>query len=173
MGDVSRRHATVPTSIGELLVTADGDALTGVYYPGHWHPPAVDAIGTAVPSADDGLLAACALQLDEYLLGRRTTFDLPTAPVGDRFQHAVWGMLRGIPYGTTTSYGALALRLGDRNLARRVGNAVGRNPLSIIVPCHRVVGAGGSLTGYAGGLERKRLLLELEQAEVVAQRPLF
>jgi methylated-DNA-[protein]-cysteine S-methyltransferase len=82
-------------------------------------------------------------------------------------------MLRGIPYGETTTYGELAERLGDRNLARRVGGAVGRNPLSILVPCHRVVGADGSLTGYAGGLDRKRFLLELEGAEVVAQRRLF
>ena len=82
-------------------------------------------------------------------------------------------MLRGIPYGATTSYGELAVRLGDRNLARRVGNAVGRNPVSILVPCHRVVGASGSLTGYAGGLERKRFLLELERADLVAQRRLF
>jgi methylated-DNA-[protein]-cysteine S-methyltransferase len=167
------RHATVPTSIGELLVVADGDALTGVYFPGHWHPPAPDTIGTPVGGRDDKLFVVLGAQLDEYLRARRTTFDLPLAPAGDEFQHAVWSMLRGIPYGTTTSYGELALRLGDRNLARRVGNAVGRNPLSIVVPCHRVVGASGSLTGYAGGLERKRHLLELERADIVAQHRLF
>jgi len=172
-GGVTRRHATVPTTIGELLVVADGAALTGLYFPGHWHPPAPDAIGGAVDGSDDELFVALAAQLDEYLQGRRETFDVPLAPVGDEFQHAVWGMLRGIPYGATTSYGELAVRLGDRNLARRVGNAVGRNPVSILVPCHRVVGASGSLTGYAGGLERKRFLLELEQADLVAQRRLF
>lgn len=170
---MSRRHATVPTPIGSLLVSADGDALTGVYFPGHWHPPAADAIGGAVPAADDELFVALSAQLGEYLDGRRTVFELPTAPEGDEFQHAVWTMLRGIPYGSTTTYGELALRLGDRNLARRVGNAVGRNPLSILVPCHRVVGASGSLTGYAGGLERKRFLLELERADIVSQRRLF
>ncbi len=170
---MSRRHAIVPTSIGDLLVSADGEAFTGVYFPGHWHPPAAEAIGVAVATGGEHLLVAFAAQLGEYLGGERTAFDLPTAPVGDEFQHAVWAMLRGIPYGSTTTYGELALRLGDRNLARRVGNAVGRNPLSILVPCHRVVGAGGSLTGYAGGLERKRFLLELERAEIVAQRRLF
>ncbi len=164
----------MPTSIGRLLVSADGEALTGVYFPGHWHPPAAEAIGVAVPADDgDGLFRAFAAQLDEYLDGGRTAFELPTAPVGDEFQLAVWAMLRGIPYGATTTYGELAVRLGDRNLARRVGNAVGRNPLSILVPCHRVVGANGSLTGYAGGLERKRFLLELEGADVVAQGRLF
>jgi methylated-DNA-[protein]-cysteine S-methyltransferase len=170
---VSRRHTIVPTPLGELLVSADGGALTGVYFPGHWHPPAADAVGAVVAADRDELFVAFAAQLGEYLDGARTTFDLPTAPVGDEFQQAVWAMLRGIPYGATTTYGALALRLGDRNLARRVGNAVGRNPLSILVPCHRVVGASGSLTGYAGGLERKRFLLELERADVVAQGRLF
>ncbi|MDQ2660545.1 MAG: MGMT family protein, partial [Actinomycetota bacterium] len=103
----------------------------------------------------------------------RTEFDLPTAASGDAFEQAVWAMLREIPFGETTTYGAIADRLGDRTLARRVGYAVGHNPISILVPCHRVVGSDGSLTGYAGGLERKRLLLELEGAAVVSQRRLF
>lgn len=170
---MSRRHATLPTSLGDLLVVADGDALAGVYFPGHWHPPAAGSIGAEVDRRSDELFHRLDGELREYLDGRRTTFDLPIAATGDEFQHAVWLMLRGIPYGTTTTYGELASRLGDRNLARRVGNAVGRNPLSILVPCHRVVGAGGSLTGYAGGLERKRFLLELEGAPVVAQARLF
>ncbi|WP_350348933.1 methylated-DNA--[protein]-cysteine S-methyltransferase [Agromyces sp. G08B096] len=167
------RHATVPTAIGDLLVVADGDALRGIYFPGHWHPPAPDTIGADVDPRTDAVITTTVTQLTEYLDGARTQFDVPTAPIGDPFQHAVWNMLREIPYGETTTYGALADRLGDRNLARRVGNAVGRNPISIIVPCHRVVGAGGSLTGYAGGLERKRTLLELEGAPVVAQARLF
>ncbi|RZS64507.1 methylated-DNA-[protein]-cysteine S-methyltransferase [Agromyces ramosus] len=167
------RHAALPTALGELLVVADDDGLTGIYFPGHWHPPAAGSIGVEVEAHDDRLFAALGAQLGEYLEGRRTGFDLPMSPAGDEFQHAVWAMLREIPYGETTSYGELALRLGDRNLARRVGNAVGRNPLSILVPCHRVVGAHGSLTGYAGGLERKRFLLELEGAPVVAQARLF
>lgn len=168
-----RRHAALPTSLGDLLVVADGDALVGVYFPAHWHPPSPDAIGVEVDWRADPLITRLGAELGEYLHGRRTSFDLPMAPVGDEFQHAVWGMLRGIPYGETTTYGELAGRLGDRNLARRVGGAVGRNPLSILVPCHRVVGADGSLTGYAGGLDRKRTLLELEGAAVVAQARLF
>ena len=110
------------------------------------------------------LFARAAVQLEEYLDGRRTTFDVPVATVGDAFQEQVWRMLRGIRFGETTTYGALAERLGARALARRVGQAVGRNPVSILIPCHRVVGASGSLTGYAGGLERKQFLLELEGA---------
>ncbi|GAA1061874.1 methylated-DNA--[protein]-cysteine S-methyltransferase [Agromyces bracchium] len=168
-----RRHATLRTSLGDLLVVADADGLAGLYFPGHWHPPAADALGVEVDARGDELFSRLGAELDEYLAGRRIRFDLPLAPTGDDFQHAVWRMLREIPYGSTVTYGELALRLGDRNLARRVGGAVGRNPISILVPCHRVVGADGSLTGYAGGLDRKRRLLELEGAEVVAQRRLF
>lgn len=170
---MTRRHATLTTSLGDLLVVADGEVLTGIYFPGHWHPPASDSIGAPVEAGADELFTRLGRELDEYLAGQRVAFDLPMAPVGDEFQQTVWAMLRDIPLGTTTSYGELAARLGDRNLARRVGNAVGRNPISIIVPCHRVVGADGSLTGYAGGLERKRHLLELEGAPVVAQARLF
>ncbi|UOE42875.1 methylated-DNA--[protein]-cysteine S-methyltransferase [Agromyces larvae] len=167
------RHTTLASRLGDLLVTLDGDALTGLYFPAHWHPPAAAALGIDVDARGESVVRELDRQLGEYLDGGRTEFELPLAPVGDEFQHAVWGMLREIPYGTTTTYGALAERLGDRNLARRVGGAVGRNPISIVVPCHRVVGADGSLTGYAGGLDRKRTLLELEGAPVVAQTRLF
>ena len=170
---MTRRHATLPTALGELLVVADGDAMAGIYFPQHWHPPAEGSTGVRVESSTDPLFADLASQLTEFLDGRRRDFDLPIAPTGDPFQQAVWTRLREIPYGETTTYGALAVELGDRNLARRVGGAVGRNPLSIVVPCHRVVGATGALTGYAGGLERKLRLLELEGASVVAQRRLF
>lgn len=169
---MTRLHATLPTALGDLLVVADDGGLAGVYFPDHWHPPAPGTLGAEVDPARDPLIARFAGELDEYLDGRRTAFDLPLAPVGDDFQQAVWRMLREIPYGQTVTYGELATRLGDRNLARRVGNAVGRNPISIVVPCHRVVGADGSLTGYAGGFERKHRLLELEGAAVV-QRRLF
>lgn len=170
---MSRRHATLPTALGELLVVGDGDAMAGVYFPEHWHPPAEGSTGAGVVASADPLFAVFASQLEEFLDGRRREFDVPIAPTGDPFQYEVWRLLREIPYGETTTYGSLAIELGDRNLARRVGGAVGRNPLSIIVPCHRVVGASGALTGYAGGLERKLLLLELEGAPVVAQRRLF
>lgn len=170
---MTRRHATLPTSLGELLVVAEGDAVAGIYFPGHWHPPAEGSIGVAADASADDVFVALGMQLEEYLSGARRGFDLVLSPSGDPFQHAVWDLLRGIPYGETTTYGALAIELGDRNLARRVGGAVRRNPISVIVPCHRVVGAGGALTGYAGGLERKLMLLELEGAPVVAQRRLF
>ncbi|MCP2367408.1 methylated-DNA-[protein]-cysteine S-methyltransferase [Agromyces flavus] len=168
-----RRHARLGTSMGDLLVVADDGGLTGIYFPSHWHPPAAGSLGIDVDARGDALFSRLGVELDEYFAGRRIRFDLPLAPVGDEFQHAVWAMLRDIPFGETVTYGQLAERLGDRNLARRVGGAVGRNPISILVPCHRVVGADGSLTGYAGGLDRKRQLLELEGAEVVAQRRLF
>ncbi|GAA1939288.1 methylated-DNA--[protein]-cysteine S-methyltransferase [Agromyces allii] len=170
---MTRRHAYLPTALGELLVVADGDALAGITFEGHWHPLPADSLGVEVDAASDPVVVAFGVQLAEFLAGERTTFDMPLAPTGDEFQHAVWAMLREIPFGETVTYGELAARLGDRNLARRVGNAVGRNPISIVVPCHRVVGADGSLTGYAGGLERKRFLLELEGAPVVAQARLF
>ncbi len=168
-----RRHATLPTAIGDLLVVADDAGLVGIYFPAHWHPPAAGSLGAEVRAADDPLFAELGVQLADYLAGARRDFDLPIAAEGDEFEQKVWAMLCEIPFGETTSYGELALRLGDRNLARMVGRAVGHNPVSILVPCHRVVGADGSLTGYAGGLERKRTLLELEGAEVVAQRRLF
>ncbi|QAY72999.1 methylated-DNA--[protein]-cysteine S-methyltransferase [Agromyces protaetiae] len=173
------RHTTIGTAVGDLLVVADGDAVTGVYFPGHWYPPASDRIGTALAienagaEASDPVFTQVERELDEYFAGRRTHFEVVIATSGDAFQEQVWRMLRAITFGATTTYGALAEALGDRALARRVGQAVGRNPVSILIPCHRVVGADGSLTGYAGGLERKRVLLELEGAEVVAQSRLF
>ena len=164
---MSLRHTTIDTALGELTLLAEGDKLTGVYFPHHWHPPV--EVGPFV--ADDPVFARAAVELAEYLDGRRTSFDLPTATTGDDFQERVWAMLAEIPYGGTTSYGALAARLGDPALAQRVGHAVGHNPLSIVVPCHRVVGANGRLTGYAGGLRRKQFLLDLEEpAEAKAER---
>lgn len=170
---MTRRNAVLRTSLGDLLAVADGDAIAGLYFPQHWHPPAPTSIGRDVSAADDPAFTRLAEELSAYLEGDRTTFDVPAATAGDPFQESVWAMLREIPYGTTTTYGELAVRLGDPRLARRVGGAVGRNPVSILIPCHRVVGSSGSLTGYAGGLERKRHLLELEGASIVAQRVLF
>ena len=163
----------LPTSLGDLLVVADDDGLTGIYFPGHWHPPAAGAIGVEVDVRGDALFVRFGEQLREYLDGRprSSTFRSRPAATSSRARcgrcSATSRSARRRPTASSP------LRLGDRNLARRVGNAVGRNPLSILVPCHRVVGADGSLTGYAGGLERKRLLLELEGAPVVAQARLF
>ena len=144
-----------------------GGALTGVYFEDHRRGPSPAALG---PRDDDRPeFAAARWQLAEYFAGARTVFDLPLAPRGEPFRQRVWSLLRQIPYGETRSYGQLARELGDPALAQAVGSANGRNPLSVIVPCHRVVGADGSLTGYAGGLERKRFLLELEGAGSVTR----
>ena len=151
------RYTTMDTPIGELTLIGDEDALTGVFM----GPTPVDPEWTHDPSA----LAEAVAQFEQYFAGERTEFDVALAPRGTEFQHRVWGMLREIPYGETTTYGALAVRLGNPRTVRAVGLANGRNPLPIIVPCHRVIGADGSLVGFGGGLERKRALLAHE-AEV-------
>ncbi|MEU8007880.1 methylated-DNA--[protein]-cysteine S-methyltransferase [Catellatospora sp. NPDC049111] len=168
---MTARHTRIGSTLGELTVVADRDTLIGLYFPGHWYPPKAEAIGPFVEAAADPVFARTAEELAEYLDGRRTTFDVPVALHGDDFQQRVWALLREIPHGRTTTYGALAAQLGNPALAQRVGQAVGRNPVSVIVPCHRVVGSDGSLTGFAGGLRRKQFLLELEEpAEVKAGR---
>jgi methylated-DNA-[protein]-cysteine S-methyltransferase len=152
-------YATVDSPIGEILLTVEGGALTRLYM----SPFDVDPAWTH----DPGALAEPARQLAEYFAGERTEFELELRPAGTAFQQGVWNLLLGIPYGQTTTYGALAAALGDPRKVRAVGLANGRNPISIVVPCHRVIGADGTLVGYGGGLERKRVLLEHE-AEVVA-----
>jgi len=160
-------HAFHPTPIGRLLLVgepdgAGGTRLAGIYMEQHRHGPVVD------PSwaEDAGAFGEVARQLDEYFDGSRTTFDLPLAPAGTPFQRRVWDELARIPRGTTVTYGELATRAGHPGAARAVGAAVGRNRISIVVPCHRVVGSDGTLTGYAGGLGRKAYLLALEGAPV-------
>lgn len=165
------RHIRAETTIGELEIVADGPAITGIYFPNHAKHPGAGSLGKRTSEEQDPLLSRTAQQIREYLAHSRKSFDIPLAPVGDETSQRIWSLLTEIPYGSTVTYGQIAETLGDRNLAQRVGQAVGRNPISIIVPCHRVVGAGGALTGYAGGLERKRILLELEEpAEAAAER---
>ena len=155
--------AVVPSPVGDLTLTGrlrgEGTALTGCWFAGHG--------GTGPPTGglvrDDGAFVDAAEQLDAYFAGRRHRFDLPMAPPGTDFQQRVWSQLREIPYGETRSYGQLAESLGQPGAARAVGLANGANPLSIVVPCHRVIGADGSLTGFGGGIDRKRFLLDLEQ----------
>ncbi|MBP6995304.1 MAG: methylated-DNA--[protein]-cysteine S-methyltransferase [Phycicoccus sp.] len=165
---VTVRHAFLPTSYGDLLAvaaaddTGDQDALIGLYFPQHWYPPGADAIGDLVDPAGDALFTRTAAELAAYFAGELTAFTLPVRTTGDPLSERVWTRLCEIPYGQTTTYGAIATELGNRNLAQRVGQAVGHNPISIVIPCHRVVGADGGLTGYAGGLDRKRRLLDLE-----------
>jgi methylated-DNA-[protein]-cysteine S-methyltransferase len=149
-------HTTVPSPIGELTLMGDEHALRALHLPGR--PPRLD--GWKQASAP---FAAAVAQLDEYFAGSRTEFDLELDPRGRPFDMAVWGLLAEIPYGETRSYGELARALGRPDRARAVGGANARNPLAIILPCHRVIGSDGSLTGYGGGLECKRALLDLEQ----------
>jgi methylated-DNA-[protein]-cysteine S-methyltransferase len=152
------------TPIGELTLTASGTALTGVYFPTSRHgPPSVAKPGW-VEDGEGLILGRARQQLAEYFAGKRTTFDLPLAAEGTEFERSVWDALRTIPYGATTSYGEIARRLGDARNARAVGTANGKNPIPIIVPCHRVIGANGDLTGFGGGIDRKRWLLEHEGA---------
>jgi methylated-DNA-[protein]-cysteine S-methyltransferase len=165
-GTGSPRHTVVGSPLGPLTLVADGGgALTGVYFEDHLRGPSPAALG---PRDETGFDEA-RRQLAEYFAGERQRFDLPLAPRGEPFRQRVWRLLAQIPYGETRSYGQLARELGDSALAQAVGSANGRNPLSVIVPCHRVVGADGALTGYAGGLERKRFLLELEGAASVTR----
>jgi methylated-DNA-[protein]-cysteine S-methyltransferase len=161
---MNTRHAVVQTSLGPITLVATGAALTGLYFRNHVRRPPQESFGPELPAGGDPLLGEVADQLQDYLAGRRRRFELPTAAVGDDFQQAVWAVVRGVQPGETTTYGRIAEQLGDRALAWQVGQALGANPLCIIVPCHRVVGADGSLTGYAGGLRRKRALLALEAA---------
>ncbi|MGA2842418.1 MAG: methylated-DNA--[protein]-cysteine S-methyltransferase [Steroidobacteraceae bacterium] len=153
-------YTTIDSPIGRLLLHSDGAALTGLYMdvPAHL-PRGMDAW---VEDRNAGPLPETIRQLGEYFAGRRREFDLPWRLHGTEFQQRVWNALMEIPYGATWSYGELAKRLGNPNASRAVGLANGRNPISILVPCHRVIGADGSLTGYGGGLERKRWLLAHE-----------
>jgi methylated-DNA-[protein]-cysteine S-methyltransferase len=160
--------ARFPSPVGELVLTASDTALKGVRFPlprnrvtpeeeRDWVED--DGRGPA-----GGVLDRARRQLTEYFAGTRRSFDLPLAAAGSAFERSVWDLLRAIPYGATTSYGELARRLGDPHATRAVGAANGKNPIPIIVPCHRVVGARGELTGFGGGLDRKRWLLEHEGA---------
>ena len=142
------------TPVGPLLLTAEDGALTGLHFGVHEVPGDRDD--------DEPVLCDARGQLGEYFAGERRDFALPLAPRGTKFQLSVWEQLRLIPYGTTISYGELARRIGDPNAFRAVGTANGRNPIAIVVPCHRVIGADGSLIGFGGGMAAKRTLLDLE-----------
>lgn len=146
------------TPIGTLRLVSDGASLLSIEFEGRWGSNA------GVQSGDDPVLTACARQLTEYFAGERRAFELPLAPAGTAFQHMVWAALAAIPYGEVCSYRDIARAIGRPAAVRAVGAANGRNPLPIVVPCHRVVGSDGSLTGFAGGLAIKRTLLQLEGA---------
>jgi methylated-DNA-[protein]-cysteine S-methyltransferase len=160
-----KRYTYLDSPLGRILLTADGGFLDGLYFVGQKY--------AAVPRSDwsedrsCALLAQVQVQLGEYFAGERTRFDLPLASKGTPFQQSVWSALGTIPCGTTVTYGGLAESLGAPRSVRAAAAAVGRNPISIIVPCHRVIGRDGALTGYAGGLDRKRALLMLEGAPLL------
>src|SRR4051794_35862789 len=155
-------YATVDSPIGELLLVSDGEALCGLSMQGGRRPLRIDPAWSAAREPFE----AVTRQLGEYFAGERTAFDLPLQPHGTDFQRAGWAALRAIPYGETRSYGEIARAVGRPDAVRAVGAANGSNPIAVIVPCHRVIGADGSLTGFGGGLERKRILLDLEQGRV-------
>jgi methylated-DNA-[protein]-cysteine S-methyltransferase len=156
-------HAVIDSPIGPLTLAADDGKLSGLYMEVHSHAPEDATLGPRGTIDDDAVLAKAASQLQAYFAGELTEFDLPLNMTGTGFQRTVWAALCDIPYGETISYGELARRIGQPSASRAVGLANGRNPVSIVVPCHRVIGANGSMTGYGGGLDRKRYLLGLEQ----------
>ena len=161
---ITTAWAVHETPIGPLTLHRGPRGLTRLDFPNRG--PARDET-----ARDPGALEAAAAQLDEYFAGRRTAFDLPLHLDGTPFQRRVWAALREIPYGTTVTYTELARAVGRPDIVRAVGAAVGRTPVPIVVPCHRVVGADGSLTGYGGGLQRKRALLDLERRVAAGLAP--
>jgi methylated-DNA-[protein]-cysteine S-methyltransferase len=170
---MSPTHVVLPSPIGELTVVADEGAITHLLMDAARHRPEDPAVLGRLGDPADGPFVAAATQLAAYFAGSLREFDLPLAPRGDDFHQRVWALLRAIPYGETRSYGDLARALGDRNLAQAVGTANARNPIAVVVPCHRVVGKDGSLVGYAGGLGRKRHLLALEEPHAADAGRLF
>ena len=154
-------YTSLDSPIGELLLTGDGHALHGLHMTEGRRPVGIDPAW----QRSDEAFAAVRAQLSEYFAGERTRFEVALDMAGTPFQRRVWAELEAIPYGETISYGELARRVGQPSAARAVGLANGRNPVAVIVPCHRVIGADGSLTGYGGGMERKEILLGLERGE--------
>jgi methylated-DNA-[protein]-cysteine S-methyltransferase len=151
---------TVETPVGELLLAGDGEHLQRLHMQSGNRPATVEP---GWERAEQPFAEMCE-QLDQYFAGERREFDLPLAPRGSDFQRRVWAALEEIPYGETRTYGEIADSIGRPSASRAVGAANGANPISIVIPCHRVIGSSGALTGYAGGVERKRRLLELERA---------
>jgi methylated-DNA-[protein]-cysteine S-methyltransferase len=153
---------SIETPIGPLSLMGDGERLSGAYLTDHKRPPVL--VGAI---RDDEAFPAAVRQLGEWFDGARTSFDLELTPVGTPFQAEIWEALVGIPFGTTVSYGELAGKVGRPGAARAIGHAVARNPIGIIVPCHRVVGAKGMLTGFAAGVDKKRWLLDHERGLLI------
>ncbi|MFE5811438.1 methylated-DNA--[protein]-cysteine S-methyltransferase [Streptomyces sp. NPDC056491] len=162
--NAAKRHTVVDSPYGPLTLVATAGVLSGLYMTGQRHRPAEEFFGERVDSAEEPF-PEVVRQLDSYFAGELTEFDLPLRLEGTDFQRSVWDQLVRIPYGETWSYGELAARLGKPNASRAVGLANGKNPVGIIVPCHRVIGASGGMTGYGGGVDRKVRLLAFESGE--------
>lgn len=163
---MTRTHTHIDTPIGCLTAVAEDGKVVQVLFDGV-APVGTEPHDPSNPGANGPVLSQVISQLDDYFAGRCTAFDLPLAPRGTDFQHAAWEYLLTIPYGTTTTYGKQAVALGDANKSRAVGAANGKNPIPIIVPCHRVIGANGSLTGFAGGVDTKAWLLAHEAGQTM------
>jgi methylated-DNA-[protein]-cysteine S-methyltransferase len=163
----AQRYTVIDSPVGELMLRGGEDGTLEALSMSPWRR--VDDVSKAI--RDDTAFAGAARQLREYFDGTRTQFELKLAPRGTQFQHDVWRLLQEIPYGGVTTYGAIARQLGRPDAARAVGMANGSNPIGIIIPCHRVVGSDGKLTGYGGGLPRKRWLLEHEKSHRSADEP--
>ena len=170
------KKATIPeeqtqyfytSPIGIIEITAQNQKIISIFF------VEKSEYSNHIDSPNSEILQKCANQLEEYFTQKRTDFELDIAPKGTKFQQKVWQVLQKIPYGKTVSYLEIAQQLGDPKAVRAVGMANGKNPISIIVPCHRVIGSSGNLTGYAGGLERKRFLLDLENQKRTSQLDLF
>ncbi|MBT2469494.1 methylated-DNA--[protein]-cysteine S-methyltransferase [Streptomyces sp. ISL-66] len=157
----NKRHTVVDSPYGPLTLVATDGFLSGLYMSGQRHRPAEESFGERVAAGEDPF-PEVVRQLTAYFAGALTEFDLPVRLEGTDFQRSVWEQLVRIPYGQTWSYGELAARLGKPNASRAVGLANGKNPVGIIVPCHRVIGSSGSMTGYGGGIDRKVRLLAFE-----------
>ncbi len=160
---MTQLYAYYESPLGKILLSATSSALTSLHFVGEKYYPGIATDWTYDETS--AVVKAASTQLDDYFAGKRKTFELPLAPDGTEFQRQVWNALTKLRFGETSTYAQVAQRIGNPKAVRAVGAANGRNPISIIVPCHRVIGADGSLIGYAGGLARKKALLQLEASE--------
>lgn len=166
-------HTMIETELGQMHLAATEDALIGAWFTGQAHFPQEQVLGQHIHIDNHPILAQAAKELDEYFAGKRKSFEVPLAPDGTDFQLAVWEALKDVPFGYTTTYGAISKIVGPGAPAQAVGQAVGHNKISIFIPCHRVLSADRKLTGYAGGLERKQYLLDLEAPSAEEEGRLF
>lgn len=166
-------HATQECPLGTVYLATDGTSLTGAWLEGQSHFASAEELGETTELDSQPILSEAARELDDYLAGNRTSFTVPLKPAGSDFQLAVWQALEDIPYGYTTTYGEISKIVGPHAPAQAVGQAVGRNRCIIFIPCHRVVGADGKLTGYAAGVETKQFLLDLEEPTSEKETRLF